>query len=60
VLAIEAKPASAINDDDVRHLERLRREIGDDLIGAVVITTGPEAYRRKDGIAVVPLSFLGV
>jgi hypothetical protein len=29
------------------------------LVDAVVITTGEEAYRRSDGIAVVPASLLG-
>ncbi len=32
---------------------------GDDLLDAVVVTTGTEAYRRKDGIAVVPAALLG-
>lgn len=59
VVAIEVKLASAVVDDDVRHLRWLRREIGDDLLDAVVVTTGPEAYRRKDGIAVVPAALLG-
>jgi len=27
--------------------------------GAVIVTTGTEAYRRKDGIAVVPAALLG-
>jgi hypothetical protein len=30
-----------------------------DLIDAVILTTGPHAYRRPDGIAVVPLALLG-
>jgi uncharacterized protein len=30
------------------------------LIDAVVVNTGPEAYRRKDGVAVVPLALLGI
>jgi len=37
----------------------LRREIGDDLLDAAVITTGPQAYRRRDGIAVIPAALLG-
>lgn len=31
----------------------------DDLLDAVVVTTGPQAYRRSDGIAVVPAALLG-
>ncbi|MHB1527020.1 MAG: hypothetical protein ACYDEA_05040 [Candidatus Dormibacteria bacterium] len=37
----------------------LREWIGDDLIGAVVVTTGQFAYLRPDGIAVVPAALLG-
>lgn len=44
---------------DVRHLHWLREELGDDLVDAVVITTGQAAYRRSDGIAVVPAALLG-
>ena len=29
------------------------------VLDRVIVTTGPEAYRRKDGIAVVPLALLG-
>lgn len=59
VLAIEVKLADRANDEDVKHLHWLRREIGDDLIDAVVVTAGPYAYRRKDGVAVVPAALLG-
>ena len=59
VLAIEAKLASVVTDRDVRHLVALRRELGDRWIDGLVVTTGPEAYRRPDGIAVVPLGVLG-
>jgi len=37
----------------------LANKIGPDLIDCVVITAGPEAYRRSDDIAVVPLALLG-
>jgi hypothetical protein len=43
----------------VRHLLWLREQLGNDLIDIAVITTGPEAYRRPDGVAVVPLALLG-
>jgi uncharacterized protein len=59
VLAIEVKLAAAPGDRDVRHLRWLAREIGSDLVDAVVITTGPYAYRRPDGIGVVPAALLG-
>jgi hypothetical protein len=59
VLAVEVKLGGAIDDGDVRHLHWLREKIGADLLDAVVIHTGPEAYRRKDGIAVIPAALLG-
>lgn len=59
VVAIEIKLAQRVVDQDVRHLHWLADEIGDELLDAVVITTGPAAYRRPDGIAVVPAALLG-
>jgi hypothetical protein len=41
------------------HLRWLREQLGDDLRAAVVVTTGPFAYRRPDGIIVAPLALLG-
>lgn len=59
ILALEVKLAQTVGDDDVRHLRWLADQIGDDLLDAVVVTTGPEAYRRSDSIAVVPAALLG-
>ena len=59
VLAIEVKLSGTITDHDVRHLVWLRDKLGGDLVDAAVLTTGPEAYRRPDGIAVIPLALLG-
>ena len=59
VVACEAKLAGAIGHDDVRQLLWLQDRIGADLLDMVVLTTGPEAYRRPDGVAVVPLALLG-
>lgn len=47
-----------IDDRDVRHLHWLAERIGPDLLDAAVITTGPEAYRRADGIGVIPAALL--
>ncbi|HBS07567.1 MAG TPA: DUF4143 domain-containing protein, partial [Microbacterium sp.] len=33
--------------------------LGDRLADALVLTTGPAAYRRRDGVGVVPLALLG-
>jgi len=59
VLAIEVKLARTIQDADVRHLLWLRDRIGAELLDMVIVTTGPEAYRRRDGVAVVPAALLG-
>ena len=59
VLAIEVKLSSTITDGDVRHLNWLQRELGADLLDAIVISTGESAYRRPDGIGVVPAALLG-
>lgn len=59
VVAIEVKLARTIEDNDVKGIAWLREQIGDDLLDAVVINTGDAAYRRRDGIAVVPAALLG-
>jgi len=59
VLAIEVKLGGTVEDADVKHLHWLARELGDDVIDMVVLTTGPRAYRRPDGVAVIPLALLG-
>ncbi|MDB4889071.1 MAG: hypothetical protein JWL61_926 [Gemmatimonadetes bacterium] len=59
VLAIEVKLSDTVTDDDVRHLRWLQVQLGDDALDAVVVNTGPHAYRRHDGIAVVPAALLG-
>lgn len=57
VVALEVKLASVA--DDVRHLNWLADRIGPRLLDRVVITTGPHAHRRTDGVAVIPLALLG-
>jgi predicted AAA+ superfamily ATPase len=59
VLAMEVKLAHTVRDDDVRHLRWLRDQLGVDLLDAIVVTTGGDAYRRPDGIGVVPAALLG-
>jgi predicted AAA+ superfamily ATPase len=60
VLAVEFKLARDVGGDDVRHLKWLGEQVGDSLLDAVVVTTGAEAYRRPDGVAVVPAALLGI
>lgn len=59
VLPIEIKLASTVQDRDVRHLRWLRDQLGPRVLDAIVVNTGPAAYRRPDGIGVVPLGLLG-
>ena len=58
VLGIEVKLAPVITDTDVRHLLWLRDKMPDSVTNLVVITTGTQAYRRADGVLVLPLSLL--
>ncbi len=58
VLGIEVKLTPHVTDSDVRHLLWLRKEAGPDVSNLVVVTTGPTAYRRQDGVLVVPLALL--
>lgn len=59
VLAIEVKLSATIEDRDTTHLHWLADHLRGTLLDAIVINTGPNAYRRPDGIGVVPLGLLG-
>lgn len=59
VVGIEVKLAANVNEADTRHLRWLREQLPDETADLVIITTGTTAYRRADGIAVVPLALLG-
>ncbi len=58
-IAVEVKLSTAIRDADTAHLNWLKAKAGDDMLDAVVINTGSYAYRRKDGVAVVPAALFG-
>lgn len=57
-IGVEVTLASSITWGDVSHLLWLRDQLPDECRDLVVLTTGPEAYRRRDGIAVIPLGLL--
>lgn len=59
VVAIEIKLSATVTDRDTRHLRWLQGQLGDRVLDAIVVNTGPAAYRRRDGIGVVPLALLG-
>lgn len=59
ILGVEVKLARDIVDADVENLLWLRDRVGDNLVDAIVVSTGASAYRRRDGIGVVPAALLG-
>ncbi len=58
VVALEVKLSPVVTDKDVEHLLWLRDELKGGLLDAAVINTGEQAYRRRDGIAVIPAALL--
>ncbi len=58
IVALEIKLSATTREDDTHHIRWLTQTIGDDLLDAAIITTGTEAYRRTDGIAVIPAALL--
>lgn len=59
IVALEVKLSGEVAPEDVKHLHWLKGKLGDRVLDAAVITTGPNAYRRSDGIAVIPAALLG-
>ncbi|WP_434700562.1 hypothetical protein [Trueperella pyogenes] len=58
-IAFEAKSSAEVTADDVKHLNWLEAKLGDRLFDKVLVYTGKYAYRRPDGVAVIPLAMLG-
>jgi predicted AAA+ superfamily ATPase len=59
VLAIEVKLAATPPSDAVEHLDWFAKRFGVDVADRIIVTTGHDAYRRPDGIAVIPAALLG-
>jgi len=59
IVGIEVKLSATIDSSDVRNLHWLKEKLGDDCVNLIIVTTGTTAYRRTDGVAVVPLALLG-
>ncbi len=59
VVAAEVKLAATPTASDGRHLRWLAQAAPDRVADSIIITTGTRAYRRPDGIGVVPLALLG-
>ena len=58
-LAIEVKLSTTVRPADIRDLNWLDNVAPGTLVDKVILNTGSRAYRRPDGIAVVPLALLG-
>ena len=59
VLGIEVKLSAHVDDKHLKHLKWLREQMPERVVDLMVLYSGKEAYRRPDGIAVVPLGLLG-
>jgi hypothetical protein len=59
IIAIEVKLSETVDSKDVRHLNWLHEQLGDRVIERVLVNTSKTAYRRPDGVAVVPFALLG-
>lgn len=57
-VAIEVKLSTTITDRDIKNLHWLADRLGDRLLDTIIINTGPHAYRRRDGMGIVPLGLL--
>lgn len=59
ILAVEVKTAAVATDEHAKHLNWLMQQWPERVIDRVIINTGQRAYRRPDGVAVVPLALVG-
>jgi len=59
IIACEVKFSPTASPTDGKHLRWLINKVGSDCRDAMIITTGAAAYRRNDGIAVIPAALLG-
>lgn len=59
IIAIEVKMAASISDEDVEHLNWFAEKVGDRVKEKIVLTTGDRAYRRLDGVLVIPAALFG-
>ncbi|MCL2736394.1 MAG: DUF4143 domain-containing protein [Propionibacteriaceae bacterium] len=59
VVAVEVKVSPIVRPADVAHLNWLDKQLPGRVADKVIVNTGERAYRRPDGVAVVPLGLLG-
>ena len=59
IIACEVKFSPIVTSEAGKHLKWLKSYVGADCLDTMIITTGSIAYRREDGIAIVPAALLG-
>ena len=58
VAAVEVKAASRAPTSELRGMLALRRKLGGQFLGGVVLYTGARAYTHDSGLHVIPISRL--
>jgi uncharacterized protein len=58
LVAIEVKATSSPGPDDARHLRWLKRELGDSVIAAILLHSGPNSFEMDEGVMAVPIASL--
>ena len=58
LVALEIKAKGTVNPADARHLVWLRDQLGDQVLAAAVLHTGPARYRLADGVDAIPICTL--
>jgi predicted AAA+ superfamily ATPase len=58
VVALEVKAGSRVRSEDLSGLLKLRRRLGDQFLGGVVLYTGTRSYSNESDIHVVPVERL--
>ena len=59
ILAVESKLGESVRAADVKHLTWLAAQYPPATVLPIIINTGKRAYRRNDGVTVIPLALLG-
>jgi len=59
LVIIEIKMGASVDNEDVRHLNWFEEKLGDRVKEKIILTTGDRAYRRQDGVLVIPAALFG-
>jgi len=58
IAALEVKAASRVPAAELKGLLKLRRKLGSEFLGGVVLYTGARAYTHESGLHIVPVARL--